>query len=338
MDNFRDLRRQLLKAAGIASGAALLPGGWASAAQTRLDVLTFPGAYNLLIWAAQERGYFATEGLEVGRKPTTTSMYLINSVNSAAYPVGSSSLDNVVAYNEGQGQVALDRPAELFAFVNIQKNMTFPLVVTAEIATVADLRGKSLAVDAVSTGFSFVLREILKVYGLGPGDYELASVGNARDRLTALEQGSHAGAILTPPFDRMAADAGLRIIATSRDAFEQYQGTTFITSRYWANNHGEELVAYCKAILRSLDWVRNPASADAAASLLAARMPGMAENSAAQAVADLRCRLDPEFNTAGMKTVLELRSRYGRPKTQLTNPDAYIDRQYLAAARAALAK
>lgn len=332
-ERFRCTRRTMLKVTGGAAAALCLPAGWASSRAVDIDVLTFPGTYNLLIWAAQEQGFFAAEGLNIAREPTTTSMYLINNVNSATFPIGSSSIDNVVAYNEGQGQIELDRPADLFAFMNIKKNMTFPLVVQADIESVADLEGRTLAVDAVSTGFSFVLREILREHGLGMQDYKLASVGNAQDRLNALKEGSYAGAILTPPFDRMAEQAGLKTLTTSRDVFQQYQGTTFITSRYWAQRNGDTLTAYCRAMLDSLDWVRDPQNRSAAARILAGNISGMPQERAEQAVAALGEELSPDFNMAGIKTVLDIRSRYGRPQKSLTDPEAYIDRKYLSGAR-----
>jgi len=287
----------------------------------------------VLIWAARERGFFDSEDLAVKREPTTTSMYLIENVNSGRFPIGSSSIDNVVAYNEGQGSVALERPARLFSFLNVKRNMIFPLVVTPEIETVGELEGKTLAVDAVSTGFSFVLREILRVHGLGIGDYELVSVGNAQDRLEALKAGAHAGAVLTPPFDRQAEAAGLKVIATSPDAFEAYQGTTFITSRYWAEENGDRLVAFTRAILRSFSWLADPANTGAAARIVAAHIATLEPAEAENAVAALRQDLSPDFNIAGIETVLELRSRYGKPQKTLTDPQAYFDTRYLEEAR-----
>jgi len=329
-------RRRLLQGGAATLAFAAMGPGCAPAESASIDVLTFPGTYNLLIWAAQDQGFFAQEGLDIAREPTTTSMYLIESVNSGTFPIGTSSIDNVVGYNEGQGAVDLERPPALFSFLNVQRNMAFPLVVTPEIASVADLAGKDLAVDAVSTGFSFVLREILRVHGLGADDYRLVSVGNARDRLESLKAGEQAGAILTPPFDRQAQAAGLKILATSRDAFEQYQGTTFITSRYWADANEEALVGFTKAILRSFSWLDDPANTEAAAAILAANIDGIDAAQAGGAVTGLRGDLSPDFNIAGIETVLRLRSRYGRPQKELTDPQAYLDTRYLETARRAL--
>lgn len=330
-------RRLLLKAGAAAiAGAALPLPLWCARAALPLALLTFPGSYNLLIWAAEEQGFFAKEGLEISRRPAATSMHLIESVNSGAFPIGASSIDNVVAYNKGQGAVELDRPVRLFSFMSIQPRMVFPLVAAPGIESVAELEGKSLAVDAVSTGFSFVLREILRVHGLGAEAYELVSVGNARERLEAMKAGRYAAALLTPPFDARAEAAGLRIIATSDDAFGEYQGTTFIASRYWAETRREELIAFTKAMLRSFAFLRDPANATAAADILSRRMAGFGPENAAAAVADLRDTLSPDFNMAGIETVLALRSRYGRPQRELGDPGAYIDTSYLEAARTAL--
>jgi len=329
-------RQALMTGAGLAAALAL-PVGCSPPAEARaLSVLTFPGTYNLLIRAAEAQGFFSDARLDVARDPTTTSMYLIEQVNSGTYPIGASSVDNVVAYNEGQGQVELDRPPDLFAFMNIQRNMRFPLVTQADYASTSDLAGARLAVDAVSTGFSFVLREILGAHGLEPEDYELVSVGNARDRLEALKAGDYAGAILTPPFDAQAEAAGLKILATSAEVFDDYQGTAFITTRRWAAENEDTLVDYTRAMLRALAWIRDPANTDAAAALLAANIDGMPEERARGAVAGLRDGLSADFNMAGIRTVLDLRSRYGRPRKTLDTPSDYIDTRYLQAARASL--
>ncbi|MFQ5348775.1 MAG: ABC transporter substrate-binding protein, partial [Rhodothalassiaceae bacterium] len=242
----------------------------------------------------------------------------------------------VVAYNAGQGALHFERPPGLFSFMNVERNLVLPLVVRPGIERVADLRGRTLAVDAVGTGFSFVLREILRVHGLAPEDYSLAPVGNARARLAALERGDYAGAVLNAPFDAAAVAAGLKVVASSRDAFADYQGTTFITTRAWAAAHESELVGFIKAMLRAMRWVRDPANAEAAADLLLRHMKGLDAARAARAVAALARNLTPDFNRAGIETVLALRRRYGTPPADLGTAADHVETRYLAAARAAL--
>ncbi len=51
------------------------------------------------------------------------------------------------------------------------------LIVQPEINSLADIKGKTVAVDASNTAYAFQLYEILRQKGLNKGDYEVKSVG-----------------------------------------------------------------------------------------------------------------------------------------------------------------
>ncbi|WP_417317751.1 ABC transporter substrate-binding protein [Emcibacter sp.] len=300
---------------------------------TPIRLFSFPGSLNLLIWAGREKGFFASEGLEMTHEFTRTSMELATKLVEGQYDIATSSIDNVIAYNSGQGQVPLSRPADFFGFMNISRNMTLPLIVQGDIKNFADLKGKTLAVDAVSTGFSFVLRKILETHGLGMGDYELVSVGNARDRLASLKAGEHAGAILTPSFNRMAMAAGLRQIGSSADFTDNYQGTCFISSRRWSAEHPEKLNSFIRAVLATESWLAKPDSHVEAADILRHYTDGMSKEAALNTVKRLVGGLSPDFNLAGIETVLALRQQYGAGEGPLGRPSDFIDTSYLDAVR-----
>ena len=335
-------RRIAIMTIAIAAGAAALlplrPLAFAASgtALQPINLISFPGSYNVILWAGAEMGFFAAEGLAVAQEITTTSMYLARKTVAGEFQIAIAAIDNVVAYNEGQGQVALDRPSDMFAFMNLRPNTVLPLLVQGDIASFDDLRGRTLAVDAISTGFSFVLRKILEVHGLGPDDYNLVSVGNARDRLQALKAGDHAGAVLTPPFDRMARAAGLKQLGSSVDAFPQYQGTCFIATRRWANSNREHLVAFTRAILHAEAWLKDPANRPQAADILVRNMPQLSLDAAARAVAGLAANMNPALNMEGIENVLALRSQFAIPARELTDPTKYLDLSYLKEAMASL--
>ena len=50
------------------------------------------------------------------------------------------------------------------------------LIVAPEIKTVADLAGKTIALDALTTGFAFVLFDMLEAAGLSQSDVEFVAV------------------------------------------------------------------------------------------------------------------------------------------------------------------
>src|SRR5882724_10215914 len=99
-------------------------------------------------------------------------------------------IDNVIAYQEGQGEAPLDRVPDAFAFMGADSGF-LSLVVQRDIEDFAGLRGRTLSVDAFTTGYAFVLYEMLRLNGLEPGDYALDGVGGMIQRYTALTAGKH---------------------------------------------------------------------------------------------------------------------------------------------------
>ena len=57
------------------------------------------------------------------------------------------------AYQEGQGAVKFDRQPDLFAFMGATQ-VELAFIVAPDIASYQDVKGKSLALDAVATGFA----------------------------------------------------------------------------------------------------------------------------------------------------------------------------------------
>ena len=92
---------------------------------------------------------------------------------------------------------------------------------TAEVERIEDLRGATLAVDAVDTGFAIVLRRILRDHGLETGDYRLSAEGGIQRALRSLTQGRAAAGLLGPPWSERrssgACGARHRGAAAARD-------------------------------------------------------------------------------------------------------------------------
>lgn len=75
-------------------------------------------------------------------------------------------------------------------------------------ADVAALKRKQVAVDAMTTGFAFVLREALLKSGLKPDDIEFVAVGGGAQRLQGLNERKFAATLLNAPLDLMAEANG----------------------------------------------------------------------------------------------------------------------------------
>lgn len=305
-----------------------------------LELITFPGPATLPIWIAGEKGYFHDPEIAVNVTPTRGSAYQIQNTVSGKFQIASTAVDNIVAYQEGQGVVELDREPDLFIFMGNRTHVVLDLIVAGDIDSYEDLRGKSLAVDALSTGYAFVLRHMLEVNGLPPGTYDFVPVGGTGERLESLIAGDHVGAVLNPPFSGRAADAGLKLLDRGGDVIDNYQGSSLAASRAWAAQNRAELVGFIRGFLKGLAWLQDPANLAGAAGILMQNTANVTEDAALNQIKGLlgptgfsdKAALDID----GVRTVLELRSKYGEPQKTLTDPMKYIDLAYYEEALASM--
>lgn len=296
-----------------------------------IELISFPGTGNLPFFAGSEKGLYAARGVAVNLETTPSSMYQAQHLVAGKFQLGCTACDNVVAYQEGCGEVALDREPDLFMIMGATQ-IEVSFVVAPDIESYADLKGRRLALDALATGFAFALYHMLDQAGLASDDYEMVSVGATPLRWDAVRNGEYAGTLLIEPFTGMARAAGYRVLGSTLD-FDNYPGQVFTASRAWAAANRATLVNFIRGHLDAVDWVRDPANRDEAADMLARNMPAMKPPAIGPAIAKLtdpktglipECRLDYE----GLKTVLSLRSRYAPQGLQLTDPDKYIDLSY----------
>ena len=299
---------------------------------TRLTIIVFPGGANLPLWAGIKGGFFAQQGLEVVPNYTRSSVEQISGLVSGQWDIGLTGFDNIVAYQEGQGEAKLDREPDLFAFMG-GDNAFLRLVVQKDIKSYADLKGKTLSVDALTTGFAFVLRKMLQRNGIAETDVSFESAGGVVQRFEALKAGKHAGTLVLTPFELIAARAGLHVLQSASDIVPHYQGIVGVASRRWADANSGTLVGFIKGYLAALRWLFDPTNRNAAQAILLENVPNMTPELAA-ATCEIFLSPDGGFepaarlNPAGMKAVLALRSEYGRPQKILANENKYQNGEF----------
>jgi ABC-type nitrate/sulfonate/bicarbonate transport system substrate-binding protein len=298
---------------------------------TTLRLISFPATSNLPVFAANALGLFQRHGVDVTLETTPSSMHLMQKLIAGEFDIGCGAVDNVIAYQEGAGEVAVDREPDLFIVAGATQTEV-SLVVRPEVTDYAALRGKRVALDALTTGFAFVLYRLIEDAELKTGEVEMVSVGSTPSRWEAVQKGEYAGTLLIEPFTAMARAAGYRVLGGTLD-FDSYCGQVFTASRAWAAAHRAELVGFLRGWLDALDWVTAPANRKEAEAMLGRMMPQMKPQAIAPSMAKL---LDPKtglvpkaaLDIPGLKTVLALRSEYAPQKKRLTDPMKYVDWSY----------
>lgn len=300
-----------------------------------VNVIVFPGGFNWPIWVAQEKGLFAENGIEVALTPTPNSVFQLTGLIEGKFDIAMTGIDNLVAYREGQGEVDVVGP-DLFAFMG-SDTAFLRLVTVPEVKSINALRGKTLSVDARTTGFAFVLLEILERGGLKESDYSIEKAGGVLQRFEALMEKKHAGTLLMTPFEVRAEAKGFNRLADAIKVLGRYQGLVGGARKSWADANRDTVIGYIRAWSDAVDWLYDPASREEALGIFSKNLPG-AELQTAQAA--YRIFLSPEegfqkkakIDIEGVRTVLQLRSKYGVPKKSLTDPAKYYDPSFHEAA------
>src|SRR5947209_8298358 len=230
----------------LALGAALAMALTAARAEdTKLTVIVFPGVQNLPMFSAQAKGLFAKRGLAVDLKFTPNSDELRNGLAEGRYQIAHSAVDNAFAMKD---------KANVDVAVVFGGDDSFNrLIVQPEVKSLADIKGKTVAVDAVNTAYAFQLYEMLRQKGINKGDYEVKSIGGTGQRLEALTKDkTYAAAIMNPPFSTRAEKAGLKVMGTVADAIGAYQGSAAFVLRAWGAAKTDALLKYTEVYIEGM--------------------------------------------------------------------------------------
>src|SRR5438874_9326566 len=239
----------------------------------KVEVIVFPGGFNRPIWVAQEKGFFRENGVEVNITPTPGSVFQLVNLIDGKFDIAITAIDNLIAYREGQGEDPKIGP-DLIAVMGCDQGF-LKLVAVPEVKSIGDLRGKTVSVDARTTGYAFVLFEILDRNGLREPDYKVERAGGVLQRFQALMEKKHAGTLLLSPFEVQAEAKGYHRLGNATEVLGRYQGLVAGVRKSWADAHRAEVIAYIRAFSDAVEWLYDPANKDEALTVLLKNLPNL---------------------------------------------------------------
>jgi ABC-type nitrate/sulfonate/bicarbonate transport system substrate-binding protein len=287
-----------------------------------LKLVVFIRSIPLIV--GEGKGFFISEGIHLETTLTRNSVEQVRGILAGTSDMMQTSADNIVFYNETEG-------ADLSIFLGIDRGMKMALFVRPDIKSVDDLKGKSLGVDAVASGFSFVLRKMLLVKGLDhqKKDYELVAVGSSAQRYGALTSGRVSGALLNSPYDESAQEEGFVPLVLASDVLDSYLASVWAGQRAWAAAHSDLLTRVLRAYVKSVDWVSNPANRKEVIGLVV-KDQKISRETAANRLAQ---EMDPEtgalprgaLDLRGLDTIIKLRAELGFIEGPIPQAEKYYD-------------
>jgi ABC-type nitrate/sulfonate/bicarbonate transport system substrate-binding protein len=302
-------------------------GSPAQAADAAIRVNTFPNAKALPVYVGITRGFFAKHGLTVEVEHTESSQSQRAGLAAGRFQIAQAALDNAVAMIEvGKRDVVI---------VSGGDSGMNEFFVQPGIASFADLKGKTIVVDAPDTAYALQAKKLLLRNGLKEGsDYTVKQVGAVSFRYKAMiSDKANAGGILNLPFTVEAAAKGLVSLGRLVDLLGPYQAAGAFVMRPWARDHGPELEKYLAGYVESLRWIRDTANRAAAVDLLVDKLK--LQRDIAERTYDLL--IDPvsgftpdaKFDDEGFRNMLALRAEIERKaETDAVSPERYVDLRY----------
>ncbi len=302
----------------LASGVAL------AQEPTVVRVNAFPQAKTLPLHAGIAKGIFHNRGLEVALHLTENSRSQRDGLAAGTFDIVHSAVDNALAMVEiGKHDVVI---------VTGGDSGMNEFFVQPEIKSFADMRGRTLVVDAPDTAYALQAKKILLQHGLKEGaDYTVKPVGAGVYRFKAMvESKDNAAAILNLPFTVQAEQLGMKSLGRTIDLLGPYQAGGIFAMRAWARDNATVLERYLAAFVESLRWVRDPANKAASIALLVEKL----QISDKEAERTYELLIDPRFgftpdatfDMEGFRNVLALRAEIegGAPAA----PERYLDLSY----------
>jgi ABC-type nitrate/sulfonate/bicarbonate transport system substrate-binding protein len=300
----------------------------------QLRVSVFNGAWNLPIWVAQRQGFFDVAGIDVRVLPTRSSGALMQGLYGGEVEIALAGADNFLAYEQGTGEADVRKADELRIVMGGDGGF-LKLVAQAPHQSIAQLRGKSIGVDALTTGFAFVVRELLRRSMVTEASVNWLPIGGTETRYAALLQQECDATLLRLPYDLMAQTAGANILAAGEE-LGPYQGTVAAVRRRWAEAHPERLIAFIRGYARGLRWCDDPANRQTSIDELQERLDLSSEALAPDVLDKLLdaggLQRDMRVDRDGLATVIELRERYSEGRLSINRSYGLIDETFLRSA------
>jgi ABC-type nitrate/sulfonate/bicarbonate transport system substrate-binding protein len=291
---------------------------------TRLRVNAFPQAKTLPLHAGIAKGIFERRGFKIELQLTENSRSQRDGLAAGTSDVVHSAVDNALAMVEiGKHDVVI---------VTGGDSGMNEFFVQGEVKSFADMRGRTLVVDAPDTAYALQAKKILAQNGLKDGtDYTVKPVGAGVYRFKAMvESKENAAAILNLPFTVQAEQLGMKSLGRTIDLLGPYQAGGVFVMRGWARDHAAVLERYIAAYVEALRWTRDPANRAENIALLMEKL----KISGKEAERTYDLLMDPafgftpdaRFDLEGFNNALALRAEIegGKPAA----PERYIDLGY----------
>ncbi|WP_182358474.1 ABC transporter substrate-binding protein [Tomitella gaofuii] len=285
---------------------------------------------------ADALGYFDDEGIAVDKYvKVTKGADAINGMQSGAVQISHIGVDGIAAASKGANVVGISAAMDASIWT---------VLASPGIDSWDELRGKTIALGSTNDITRVIFDNLAEQAGLDPeNDLTYVALGATPQRVAAVENGQAAATLSTYPTAYTAINSGGLTdlgFAPSGGQTPRLMTTDIEASGKWAKANPEAVTKYLRAIIKAVEFVKDPANEDKAVTEIGklvddppeAIKAGLEKYFYAPAIPNAYFpddfHHDPGVFTATVDAYLEL-GLMDKPITE----EQYMDYSYLDAAR-----
>ena len=197
----------------------------ASAQVTKLKAAySAESSWSLATWVAYDGGFFKKYGLDV-------DLVLIRSAATITAALLAGEAPMIQLGGNGTIQAAL-QGADSVNILTLVPLIPQSLVVTPDIKSAEDLKGKKFGVSRFGALSDLVIRRYLRNFGLDPAkDVTIVQIGGIPEQLAAMKAGAISGGSMSPPVLTAAKKAGFKELADFESLNYKYPATVIASTK-----------------------------------------------------------------------------------------------------------
>jgi NitT/TauT family transport system substrate-binding protein len=181
-------------------------------------------SWSLATWLAHDAGLFRKYGLDV-------DLVLIRSASTITSALIAGEAPMIQLGGNGTIQAAL-QGADTVNILTLVPLIPQSLVVTPEIKTAEDLRGKRVGVSRFGALSDLVVRRYLRKLGLDPAkDVSIVQIGGIPELVTAMKAGAISAGSISPPALTVAKKAGFKELSDFESLDYKYPAVAIASTR-----------------------------------------------------------------------------------------------------------
>ena len=214
------------------------------------------------VYIADKKGYLAENGLKI-------EVTYTNSNPAAAQQTVGGNFDlGVTTYETGIRAIMNDAPLRLVG--SLMRAFPYTVMSQPNVKTLADMKGKKIVLTLAKSVLTVFWNRWLKEQGVKVEDIDQVYDPATPNRFAALQSGTVGAAVLSQPFDWIAAEKGANMLFDLGAYGKGFGFTSFVARTDWLAKNGDAMRGFLRAVSKGVTFLYDSANKAEASKILAA--------------------------------------------------------------------